>query len=383
MPGKLPKMRYQKGSGGTHHRAYVVLNGERHYLGHYDTPEAEEAYHRIVAEWLARGKCPAPPKEEATITECADIYLAYLTEQGGDTPSNLDRARGVTGHLVRLYGRMRAAAFTAAHLRAVREALIKDGLARVTVNERTRVVVRMLKHCASLDLIPSEPYHKCLTLEPLKKGRSAAKETQPVRPVRREDVDKVLDRVNRSVGAMIRLQLLTGARPGEICGLKREDIDTNGAVWTATLKRHKNEWRGKARTLYFGPQAQAILREFFLMRRPGEFLFQPMDHWRKRGMEASTPRRPNQAPTPRVTDRTVSDRYETATYAKAIRRACEAAGIDVWTPHRLRHTAATELRKEYGIEVTRAILGHSTVAASQIYAEADAGVVTKIMSERG
>ena len=30
--------------------------------------------------------------------------------------------------------------------------------------------------------------------------------------------------------------------------------------------------------------------------------------------------------------------------------ACDAAGVPRWHPHRLRHSAATELRKEFGIE---------------------------------
>jgi integrase len=37
----------------------------------------------------------------------------------------------------------------------------------------------------------------------------------------------------------------------------------------------------------------------------------------------------------------------------------------------LRHTAATNLRKEFGIEVARVILGHASPAVTEIYAEAD------------
>jgi integrase len=42
-----------------------------------------------------------------------------------------------------------------------------------------------------------------------------------------------------------------------------------------------------------------------------------------------------------------------------------------WTPHQLRHAAGTAIRKEYGIESARIILGHSTAFTTEVYAEAD------------
>ena len=42
-----------------------------------------------------------------------------------------------------------------------------------------------------------------------------------------------------------------------------------------------------------------------------------------------------------------------------------------WHPHQLRHNAGTELRREFGIEAARLILGHSSAAITEIYAEID------------
>ena len=207
MPESLPKMRRQKASNGAHDRALVELNGHRHYLGRYGTPEAEEAYYRLITEWMARGRCPAPPANDATILECADVYLAHLTEYYKDSPGSLERAKYALAILLRLYGRTRADEFSAVHLRAVREEMINDKLARKTVNERIRIVVAMFKYCASFDIISAEVYHKVSTLEPLKRGRSAAKETEPVKAPPREHVEAVKERVNRSVRAMIDLQM--------------------------------------------------------------------------------------------------------------------------------------------------------------------------------
>ena len=39
--------------------------------------------------------------------------------------------------------------------------------------------------------------------------------------------------------------------------------------------------------------------------------------------------------------------------------------------HQLRHNAATFLRKEFGLEAARVILGHRSAAITEVYAELD------------
>ena len=55
----------------------------------------------------------------------------------------------------------------------------------------------------------------------------------------------------------------------------------------------------------------------------------------------------------------------------------------VWHPHQLRHNAATHLRKEYGLEAAQVILGHKTLAATEIYAEKNQDAARKIMAAVG
>ena len=42
-----------------------------------------------------------------------------------------------------------------------------------------------------------------------------------------------------------------------------------------------------------------------------------------------------------------------------------------WAPNRLRHTAATEIRREFGLEAAQISLGHSQANVTQVYAERD------------
>lgn len=61
--------------------------------------------------------------------------------------------------------------------------------------------------------------------------------------------------------------------------------------------------------------------------------------------------------------------YTSDSYRRAIERACVKAKVPVWTPHRLRHNAATIVRREYGLEAAQLILGHARADVTQLYAE--------------
>jgi integrase len=67
----------------------------------------------------------------------------------------------------------------------------------------------------------------------------------------------------------------------------------------------------------------------------------------------------------------------------AIQRACRRAGIPVWSPHRLRHTRATLIRQQYGLEGAKAVLGHTDTKITEIYAERDLELASRIMREIG
>jgi integrase len=54
-----------------------------------------------------------------------------------------------------------------------------------------------------------------------------------------------------------------------------------------------------------------------------------------------------------------------------------------WHPHQLRHNAATRLRKEYGIEAARVVLGHRSAAITEVYAEIDHAKAADIMLKVG
>ena len=147
------------------------------------------------------------------------------------------------------------------------------------------------------------------------------------------------------------------------------NLNTTGLTWTAEITDHKKRYAGRNRELYFGPRSQAILRPFMADRPIDACLFSPREAVAEQHRAAATHKRPGQPQAPRKTARAVGDRYTPASYRRAIERACVAAGVPVWTPHRLRHNAGSFVRKEFGLDAAQIMLGHAHADATQVYAE--------------
>jgi integrase len=75
--------------------------------------------------------------------------------------------------------------------------------------------------------------------------------------------------------------------------------------------------------------------------------------------------------------------YSRVSYQRAIRRACDRAGVPHWTPNQLRHLAATKIRAAYGLEAAQVILGHSKADVTQIYAARDLDKARLIVAQAG
>ena len=268
-------------------------------------------------------------------------------------------------------------------LRAVRDTLIDRRLARSNINAMISCVKLAFKWAASHEMIPGSVVADLGTLEGLRYGRSLAKETEPVAPVLEAHIEAVRPHLSTPVAAMINLQLLTGARPGEIVQLRSTDFDRTGKVWTAHIASHKNAYRRKERVLYFGPKAQEILRPYLMQRPVGDYLFSPREAERERYQKCGVHRRENQKPNERATVRVVGACYTTQSYGRAIVRACGKAGIPPWSPNQLRHNAGTRLRQEYGLDAAAVVLGHARCDVTQVYAEMNTSKAVDIIGVIG
>jgi integrase len=193
--------------------------------------------------------------------------------------------------------------------------------------------------------------------------------------------------MSAQVAGMIRLQRLTGMRPGEVVLMRPIDLNTSESVWTYTPPSHKTAHLGRSRVILLGPKAQEILRPL-LGANLSAYVFSQRAAERARSAERRRRRRSPMTPSQRARQpkatpkRAPRDRYDVA-YRRAITRASEIAGVASWHPNQLRHTAATEIRKRFGLEAARATLGHAAVSTTEIYAEIDVDAARNVMRQVG
>jgi hypothetical protein len=97
----------------------------------------------------------------------------------------------------------------------------------------------MFKWAVSKELLPVTVYQSLTTLEGLRRGRSAAKESVPVRPVTVEHVEAVLPYLTPPIQAMVKLQSKIGCRPEEVAIMRPCDVDRTVNPWIYTPGSHK------------------------------------------------------------------------------------------------------------------------------------------------
>lgn len=295
--------------------------------------------------------------------------------------------------LVRLYGETLAAEFGPLAFKSVREAMVcgswkneketeqyqgtkrKIGLARTTTNQHCGRIKMLFRWASENELIPASVYHGLQSVSGLRRGRSAARETEPVKPANPETVDAIVRELPPITGDIVRLLLLTGARVGEMCELKSPDIDRTGPVWFATLDKHKTAHHGHIRTICFGPQAQLILNRY-LKADPDAYLFSPAEQnkilmekkraARKTQVQPSQQNRKKKRPSHKP-----GERFDHNAINRAIARAAERLGVDRFHVHQLRHTAALNILREHGAEAARSVLGHRQINMTLHYSGID------------
>lgn len=386
MNPRPPSYRLHKPTG----QAVVTLNGRDSYLGRHGTPASRAEYDRLIAEWLANGRRSAG-QVDLSVDEVLLAFWRHAESHykapDDSTTNELLNFRHALKPLRALYGKTPASSFGPLALRAVRDVMVASRLARPTVNARINRVRRMFKWAASVELVPASVVQGLATVAGLQRGRTEAPEPKEIGPVPIEHVEVALPFLSRPVAAMVRLQLLTGCRAGEVMAMKGRDVAFGEPCGEYRPSAHKNAWRGRDRVIPLGPKAQAIVREF-LRPDPDAYLFDPRvavaDH--HAGRRAGRETRATPAEVARRRESPGADRnpcYSRASYRNAVVRACLRAGVPAWSPLHLRHTAATAIRAQYGLEASQVVLGHAKADVTQLYAERDLDKARDIMREVG
>ena len=83
-----------------------------------------------------------------------------------------------------------------------------------------------------------------------------------MKPVDPAHVAATLPHLSTHLRVAVELQLLTGMRPGEACGLTLAEVERVGPLWVYRPAEHKTAHRGRQRVIPIGPKARAVLVAF-------------------------------------------------------------------------------------------------------------------------
>lgn len=412
---------------------FVEHQGQRHYFpGKYNSRESLAAYSSFVQQLTEQEEeqegdpLVVRPGKIVVVGELMAAYLqfarTYYVDEAGLPSLEYEQINYAMKPLAKLYAGLPVRAFGPKRLKRVRRRMVTGAWhtpdprpwTRKHINQQIGRIRRMFKWGVENELVPSRVLHALQAIQPLKQGRTTARETEDVRPVDPVHVAAVLPYLSPQVAAMVQLQQLTGMRPSNLCGLTLAQIDRSDVVWCYRPVKHKTVRRKQVLAVPIGPRAQVVLEPF--LNRPDDApLFSPREAeaWRNATQRAGrkTPMTPShaarhEASLERTRKRPPGDKYDSDAYRRAVKYAIKRANkaivkaneklpeperipveklplIPNWFPYQLRHLAGTEVRKKYKLEGAQVILGHKHANVTEIYAERDWELARKIALETG
>ncbi len=340
-------------------QARTRVAGRDYYLGLYGSVESRQKYGELIARLasgvnIAATKLKAGTKIDAGQFTVNELCLAFMRHadqhyrKGGELTDEIDCYKSAIRPLVELYGHEMVNGFGPLALKVVRTKMVGKDWCRQYVNKSVNRLRHVVRWGVENELVEPATLQKLEAVSPLLAGRTEAIDYPARQPVPQDQIDAVRAVLPERHRDLIDLQLLTGARSGELLKLTTEMIDRSGATWTARIVDHKTVHHGKERVLYFGPRAQLILARYI----------------------SADPSRPLFA-------------VRRATYSNAIGKALKKLGLPHWSPHWLRHSFASRCREEFGLESTQSVLGHAKSDMTELYAQKSAKAACEVVAKIG
>lgn len=353
-------------------QARIHWKGRDIYLGRFGSPESRRKYASIVGQLAAGGEIESVAADPTV----ADVVAAWSQHaQVSYRPESREPTdiAGALAPALRMFGSIRAADFDARCLKSVRAAMVSSSWMTAAekkiraergkqvewsvsyVNHQTCRIKTVWRWAESEGLVSAGSWERLRSLRPLD-GRDNVRRTSPRSPVEWERVEATLPRLSPVVRAMVLVQWWSGSRPGEVCRMRKDEVDTSRDIWFFRPTRHKSKWRGDDAVRAIPLEGQRALLPW-LDAADGGYVFRPH---KSRG-----------------------EYYESG-YGQAIARACEKAGVAPWTPYQLRHAFKLRITRQFGLDAARAAMGQSSLGSTNGYArQQDLETAARVAKEAG
>ena len=372
-------------------QARVKLNGRVFYLGAFGSVEAQRRYTDLLNRWLGNGRKPlveAPLAVQViTMREVFEQFEAYLDKtgryrKGGESTSQRAIVAVAIREFCEQFGDVLLPKFGEALLLQHRDFLEGNAkLTRTGINKKIAHLRAALRWSFNRGVLSRDQWLGVKAIEPLNRNECTGRDhKRSKRAVSPDDAEAVAACLPKAPAAMLRLQSLTGMRPGDVTSMRwqdisREPVDVDGTPCRIyTVAAGKTEHHGHETVYALGPKAQAILEEF-TPTKPGGFVFSPAATmvWLRGKRRASRKTKVTNYTDARdaSASREFGDRYSVPTYRQAVVRACAIAEVERFTPHEVRHGFVTRGARMFGAYAASSAANHSRVSTTEGYMHRD------------
>lgn len=350
-----------------------TFDGRKKYLnlGHYPEISLADARekHGEAVKLIKHGKDPSAIEQEKKeqrrkAPTVSDLVMEYIERHARVFKRSWQEdERLLHREVVSLWGKRKAADITKRDVTLLLESIIDRGSPAMS-NQVLKIVRKMFNFAIERDILQHTPCLGVKALAPNTKRERTLNETEI------KTLWCALDSQNIAMSDEIRralkLILVTAQRPGEVSGMHTNEID--GRWWTIPAERAKN---GNTHRVYLTDLALKLIGDLSVTdpetgeTKPRGYIF-PCPHKKK---VQPTDSHALPVAVRRNLVWPITDKTGKPLYGRDGKPATEnKLGIDKFTPHDLRRTAATFMAQMgYMDEVIDAVLNHAKQGVIRVY----------------
>lgn len=224
-------------------------------------------------------------------------------------------------------------------------------MARNSVMRVRSVLVMALKHAQRRDIVARN-------VAELFEMPTSARDARSGRSLTPEQARQLLDAAKDDrLGGLVTVGLMVGLRPGELCGLRWEDIDLDAGVLCVTQARKRTTDDAGRETLVLGAPKTTKSRRALVLPQPALDALHVHER-RQRAERRSAGDRWQDLEL--VFPTNVGTPMSPSNLRRDLARLTKAAGLGRWSPNELRHSAASLLSASgVPLEQIADVLGHT------------------------
>lgn len=333
---------------GQRRRVYGIANSKRN---------ADDA---ITAARKEAEKGRYPEAKSLTIDDMVEAHMAAKADEWSYRSRRHNKAI-YDRHMHQQLGAMVAAGLKAQDLRTYYQQLTKKGLGWSSQHQLHSLLCGAFKQAIIDGLLHDNPTLHIKPTKPKRTGRQKKAFTMP-EAVKFYDVA-----INERWAMPLAFMLLTGLRPGEALGLQWQDIvpdedspmtaDGEPTAYWARICRTRSEFQGE---VYEGlSKTDSSQRDVHLTDEAFEIIERMRVYTKQEAEVAGKPLTPYVFPSVRVTP------MRPDSLRQIMERVCDLAGVPRLSPHKLRHTFATQQHANgANIASISGTLGHANITTT-------------------